>query len=157
VDGPVTLSVNILVLSGDLQQLDVDYIIVDSTSAVFFQNGAKVERRQVPVIDSQMTLVNSTQLKCGPGVHDLAGAQILMSVSSNGVLQAPPIGCGVGISAYTCPQAVAPVMGGSVLSHAIASGAFAAAAGTGVPARRRRGAAKKKGKGGSTDERGGDQ
>lgn len=129
VDGPVTLSVDIMVTSGDVQQLDLDYIIMDPASAVFFQSGGKIERRQVPVTTAQMSLVNSTRLQCGPGVQDLLGAQIVLSISSNGVLQAPPIGCGVGISSYSCAPAVDPVMGGPVLSHALAPMAFSGAPG----------------------------
>ena len=162
VDGPVTFSVDILVTSGDVQLLDVDYIITDPASAVFFASGGKIERRQEPVsATGQMTLVNSTQLRCGPGVQDSLGAQIVLSISSNGVLQAPPIGCGVGISSYTCAPAVAAVMGGPVLSHAFApiaiTAAPAATGSTGGSGGKRgsRSGSTRKGKGAGTANSGG--
>ncbi|MEO6525088.1 MAG: hypothetical protein ABIP93_00520 [Gemmatimonadaceae bacterium] len=124
VNGPVTFRVDIAITASGLTMLDVDYIIVDSTNAVFFQNGGKIERHTVPVTGAQMTLNHPTQLVCGHGIQDMAGAQFLVAISSGGVLLAQPIGCGVGIAAYTCAVALKGLFGGSVMPHAVATHSF---------------------------------
>ena len=132
VDGPVTLSVDLFV-SDDVRQLDIDFTVTDPSSAVQFQNGGKLEQLRVPVTHAETRIVHGTRLRCGSGQQVNKTAQIMMTISSNGVLQAPPISCIVGIASFTCAADVVPGVSGTTLSHALASMAFAAAAGVEVP------------------------
>lgn len=122
VDGNVTLTVDILVTTGDLQSLDIDYIITDPTNAVFFTGGGKIERRTEAVSATQIRLVNQTQLVCGPGWHS-PSIQIAVLISSDGVHQAPAIACGLSISRYSCAAAIGSIVGGHDM-HAMTAGAL---------------------------------
>jgi hypothetical protein len=103
VDGSVTLSVDVLV-SDDLEHLDLDYIITDQKSAVYFGNGRKEERRRKRVTGTQMRLAEQLDLKCGDKHHQAVGAEILLSISSKGVPQVPPVPYSIGITRFTCGQ-----------------------------------------------------